>query len=62
MELDLSCRGVWAGNGEDAMNEAKALAEASETLPFFIVYQEVFDVIPTTEYDVWRIRIMEILI
>ena len=30
VELDLSCRGVWSGNGSDAVAEAKALAEASE--------------------------------
>lgn len=30
VELDLSCRGVWSGNGEDAVAEARSLAEASE--------------------------------
>lgn len=30
VELDLSCRGVWTGNGADAAEEARALAEASE--------------------------------
>ena len=31
VELDLSCRGVWTGNGADAAEEARALAEASES-------------------------------
>ena len=30
VELDLSCRGVWTNKGNDAVSEAKALAEASE--------------------------------
>ena len=30
VELDLSCRGVWSGNGEDAIIEAKKLAADSE--------------------------------
>lgn len=30
VELDLSCRGVWSGNGTDAAIEARSLAEASE--------------------------------
>ena len=30
VELDLSCRGVWTGKGNDATAEAKELAEASE--------------------------------
>ena len=30
VELDLSCRGAWTGNGNDAVEEARALAEASE--------------------------------
>ncbi len=30
VELDLSCRGVWTDNGNDAEAEAKQLAEASE--------------------------------
>ncbi len=30
VELDLSCRGVWSGNGTDAVAEARSLAEASE--------------------------------
>ena len=30
VELDLSCRGAWTGKGNDAAEEAKGLAEASE--------------------------------
>lgn len=30
VELDLSCRGVWSGNGTDAVAEARTLAAASE--------------------------------
>ena len=30
VELDLSCRGVWTGEGNDAEEEARALAQASE--------------------------------
>ena len=30
VELDLSCRGVWSGQGTDAVAEARSLAEASE--------------------------------
>ncbi len=29
-ELDLSCRGAWTGNGNDCVEEAKELADASE--------------------------------
>ncbi|MFA7150330.1 MAG: YkgJ family cysteine cluster protein [Candidatus Methanomethylophilaceae archaeon] len=29
-EMDLSCRGVWSGRGNDAVDEAKMLAERSE--------------------------------
>ncbi|MFA6679524.1 MAG: YkgJ family cysteine cluster protein [Candidatus Methanomethylophilaceae archaeon] len=30
VEMDLSCRGVWSGKGNDAIDEAKILAERSE--------------------------------
>ena len=33
VELDLSCRGVWSGNGTDAVAEAKALAEDAKESP-----------------------------
>lgn len=44
VELDLSCRGIWSGNGVDAQAEAKALVEAATEKRFATVLRESSDV------------------